>query len=187
MKKQWLLLPFLLAGCGSADGAATNAPVNGPKSTLRFVPETVKADTNVRDCPSKPLPSSQDVYALFATGRSWSAGASGDGIPTRISVSASPPFDRNVPLALVSRNAGEQQEAQSAGDEPVFRVELRHGASQWEIATTEIRRGTMEVLDVDRATGAPFRVHVELELSTGETIDVTLSAPLALAACVAAG
>ena len=70
---------------------------------------------------------------------------------------------------------------------PSFRVDFVHGASQWEVGTTEIRGGTMEVLDLDRATGAPFRVHVVLELSTGETIDVTLAAPLKLAACVAAG
>lgn len=187
MKKAWLALPFLLVGCGSADSTPAEAPVNGPKSTLRFEPETIVADTNVRDCKSTGLPSPQDVYQLSATGRSWSAGASGEGIPTRISVSASPPFERNVPLELVSRNVGVAQEAQSAGEEPVFTVAFRHGASQWEIASTEIHRGRMAVLDLDRTAGAPFRVHVELELSTGETIDVTLSAPLALAACTVAG
>lgn len=180
-------MPFLLVGCGSADNNASTEPVNGPKSTLRFEVDTVVADTNVRDCKTSELPSAQDVYQLSATGRSWSAGASGEGIPTRISVSASPPFDRNVPLELVSRNVGQAQEAQSAGEEPAFTVAFRHGASQSEIASTEIRRGRMSVLDLDRSAGAPFRVHVELELSTGETIDVTLSAPLKLAACVVAG
>ena len=162
--------------CGSASDRAT---VDGAEAaSLRFTPSSL---LDAHEC----LPVGNG-YCLRAYGRAWSPGATGPGITTSVHASFRPPMSVGRRRALRlghASNGGHYAHAPADPSEGLFLLIFRHGDEENEVMNTTIAEGWATVVDVPAGPGAPLTLRLELRLSTGESLDVTLSAPVARETC----
>lgn len=162
-------------GCGTASDPATVAEST---TSLRFEPSSL---LDAHEC----LPVGSG-YRLRANGRAWSPGATGPGISTSVHASVHPPIDAGHRRALrlgFASNGGHYAHAPADSSEGLFLLIFSHGDADNEVMNTTIAEGWATVLDVPSGPGGPLTVRLELRLSTGESMDVTLSAPVARETC----
>lgn len=170
---------FAALGC-SAPITEDSTVENAGTASLRFEP------TSLFDA-HRCLPGAKS-FRLRANGRSWSPGATGEGIQTSFFLSASAPMHVGLRRPLVLRFAGPGGHYASSPTTPddgdgVFVMSFAHGDTRSEIENTTIVEGALTVVDVPTDDGSAFGVRLELRLSTGATLDVTLSRPITTETC----
>ena len=80
-------------------------------------------------------------------------------------------------------SGGHYVHAPADASDGLFLMIFRHGDAENEVTSTTIAEGWATVVDAPAGEGASLTVRLELRLSTGERLDVTLSAPVARETC----
>lgn len=179
-RRSWLSIVAALAlGAAGCSGAAERGAADDAETaSLRFTPSSL---LDAHEC----LPVGSG-YRLRAYGRSWSPGATGPGISTSVHASLHPPMNVGRRRALRlghASNGGHYAHAPADPSDGLFLLIFRHGDADNEVMNTTIAEGWVTLLDVPAGEGSALTIRLELHLSTGATVDVTLSAPVAVETC----